>query len=62
MGRPRACHSGWSADSTVQAWLLQAGWGVREGGLGAAPPTLHMVPRGVFSASRPQSSEEGDAC
>lgn len=63
VGRPRACHSGWSADSTVQAWLLQAGRGVREGGLGAAlPHTLHVVPRGVFSASRPQSSEEGDAC
>lgn len=45
----RLCHA---------ARLLRAGWGVREGSQGAAH-ALHVVPRGVFSASRPQSSQEG---
>lgn len=38
--------------------LLRVGRRAREGGLGAAH-ALRVVPQGVFSASRPQSSQEG---
>lgn len=38
--------------------LLWVGRRAREGGLGAAH-ALRVVPRGMFSASRPQSSQEG---